>query len=68
MIGRSRKTGGPMFAVAGGGRDKAEMETKEARERHKNRTDKRKAAAAAAAPAQQPPPIASSILIALFCT
>jgi hypothetical protein len=40
MIGRSRKTGGPMFAVAGGGRDKAEMEAKEARERHKNRMDK----------------------------
>ncbi|XP_015611008.1 vegetative cell wall protein gp1 [Oryza sativa Japonica Group] len=54
MIGRSRKTGGPMFAVAGGGRDRAELEAKEARERRKNRMDKRKAAAAARA--QQPPP------------
>uniref|UniRef100_A0A0E0EFS4 Uncharacterized protein n=1 Tax=Oryza meridionalis TaxID=40149 RepID=A0A0E0EFS4_9ORYZ len=54
MIGRSRKTGGPMFAVAGGGRDRAELEAMEARERCKNRMHKRKATAAA--PAQQPPP------------
>ena len=75
MIGSSRRTGGPMFAVAGGGRDRAEREAKEARERCKNRMHKRKAAAAA--PAQQPPPppqpagnrsIASSILISWFCT
>uniref|UniRef100_A0A0E0M3V7 Uncharacterized protein n=1 Tax=Oryza punctata TaxID=4537 RepID=A0A0E0M3V7_ORYPU len=54
VIGSSKRTGAPMFAVAGGGRDRAELEAREARERRKNRMDKRKAAAAARA--QQPPP------------
>uniref|UniRef100_A0A0E0B5S6 Uncharacterized protein n=1 Tax=Oryza glumipatula TaxID=40148 RepID=A0A0E0B5S6_9ORYZ len=55
MIGSSRRTGGPMFAVAGGGRDRAELE---ARERRKDRMDKSKAAAASRA--QQPPPPADA--------
>uniref|UniRef100_A0A0E0IMW0 Uncharacterized protein n=1 Tax=Oryza nivara TaxID=4536 RepID=A0A0E0IMW0_ORYNI len=55
MIGSSRRTGGPMFAVAGGGRDRVELE---ARERRKNRMDKSKTAAASRA--QQPPPPADA--------
>uniref|UniRef100_A0A0E0EU96 Uncharacterized protein n=1 Tax=Oryza meridionalis TaxID=40149 RepID=A0A0E0EU96_9ORYZ len=56
MIGSSTRTGGPMFAVAGGGHDRAELEAKEAREHHKNMMDKRKATAAACVPQPQPPP------------